>query len=142
MERTLAQHVISCYIRDFPTVPSLPLFFFFMNNAKLTFCSKSVPTKTCLMKYGNRIENGDQVPNGKRVDLGCSACLTFGHVVGIAMIDSTYQSEIINIIESFSLSNVIVILVSIASREILKLFPFPKKKNGVEPFCIKSPYQT
>jgi hypothetical protein len=41
------------------------------------------------MKYGNRIENGDQVPNGKGIDLGCSACLTFGHVVGIAMIDST-----------------------------------------------------
>lgn len=131
MEGTLAQHVISSYIRDFPTAPSLPLSFFFMNNAKLTFCSKSVPTKTCLMKYGNRIENGDQVPNGKGVDLGCSACLTFGHVVGIAMIDSTYQSEIseiLNIIESFSLLNIIVILVSIASQEILQFFHFPKKK--------------
>lgn len=54
----------------------LLLFFFFMNNAKLTFYTKSVPTKTRLMKYGNRIENGDQVPTGEGIDLGCSACLT------------------------------------------------------------------
>lgn len=46
------------------------------------------------MKYGNRIENGDQVPNGKSIDLGCSACLTIGHVVGIAMIDPTNQLSI------------------------------------------------
>jgi hypothetical protein len=55
------------------------------------------------MKYGNRIENGDQVPNGKGIDLGCSACLTIGHVVGIAMIDSTNQiSNIIIFHETLS----------------------------------------
>jgi hypothetical protein len=86
------------------------LFFFFMNNAKLTFCSKSVPTKTRLMKYGNRIENGDQVPTGKGVDLGCSACLTFGHVVGIAMIDSTSQSKLVNIIECFTYHICLIVL--------------------------------
>lgn len=93
MEEALAPHVIFGDIRDFSQAPSSPSFFSFMNNANFTFYSKSVPTKTRLMKYGNRIENGDEVPIGKGVDLGCSACLTSGHVVGIAMIDSTYRPE-------------------------------------------------
>lgn len=37
----------------------------------------------------------------------------FGHVVGIAMIDSTYQSKILNIILSLLKTSFIVIIVSI-----------------------------
>jgi hypothetical protein len=92
MKEVLAWHVIVGYIRDFSEAPFL-LFFFLLHEQRKTHI---------LLKKRSYEDLSDEVrksyrewrpsANWQRCRSWVQCLLTSGHVVGIAMIDSTYRS--------------------------------------------------
>lgn len=87
------------YIRDFSDAPSSPSLFLLHEQRKTHILLKKRSYEDSSDEVRKSYREWRPSANWRRYRSWVQCLLDLGHVVGIAMIDSTYQSEIINIID-------------------------------------------